>query len=346
MFGISYWFLPLFAGFVWLGTLLAMLGTWLAKGSPHYAWQGVGQHVTYISDVGATRWGRPLFITGSAVMVVVFDLAFISERWLRHKGRLSHNYSTTEKAMSICAIIFAIIGAAGLIFLTIFDTKDYPTVHDSMLGVFILGYIISAIFICAEYQLLGKHFREYRILRTSFWIKLSFIFVELGLAIGFAVTEYTGRLNISGYLEWIVSLVYIFYVWSFIIDFIPAVHTKPQHKRFPPVRRDDDEMAMNTQAQGSVTGGPVYSSGGYGHGQANQSEVDSYGSQQPMAGRENLYNPPQQGVVAPVYNVGGYGQGRGNQAELDNYGSRQPMGGREELYNPPQQGVVAPSRNF
>ena len=81
-----------------------------------------------------------------------------------------------------------------------------------------LGYIFSAIFICAEYQLLGKHFREYRILRTSFWIKLAFIFVELGLAIGFAVTEYTGRLNVSGYLEWIVSLVYIFYVWSVSSD--------------------------------------------------------------------------------------------------------------------------------
>ncbi len=102
---------------------------------------------------------------------------------------------------------------------------------------------------------------------------------------------------------------------------------------------------MNTQAQGSVTGGPVYSSGGYGNGHANQGEEDSYGSQQPMAGRENLYNPSQQGVVAPVYS-GGYGHGRGNQAELDDYGSRQPMAGREELYNPPQQGVVAPSRNF
>jgi len=105
-------------------------------------------------------------------------------------------------------------------------------------------------------------------------------------------------------------------------------------------------MAMNTQAQGSVTGGPVYTSGGYGHGQANQSEADSYGSQQPMAGRENLYNPPQQGVVAPVYSSGGYAQGRGNQAELNNYGNRQPLAGGEELYNPPQQGVVAPSRNF
>ncbi|KAK6406794.1 hypothetical protein LTR81_018620 [Elasticomyces elasticus] len=301
MFGLSYWFLPLFAGCVWLGTLLAMLGTWLAQGSPHYPWQGAGQHVTYISDIGASRWGYPLFIAGSAVMVVVFNLSFLSERWLRHKGRLTHNYTMIEKVLSICAIIGAIAGGFGLIFLTIFNTHLYPRTHISMLGLFIVlisaGYIISAIFICAEYQRLGIHFREYRILRASFWIKLTFIFVEGALAIAFGITEYRGNYNISAYLEWIVSLVYIFYVWSFIIDFIPAVHTKHPDNRFPPVRRADDEMAMNTQAQGSITGGPVYSSGGHGYG----NETDSYGSQQPMA-ESGLYNPPRQGVVAPSAN--------------------------------------------
>lgn len=40
------------------------------------------------------------------------------------------------------------------------------------------GYIISAIFICAEYQRLGIHFREHRVLRASFWLKLAFILVE------------------------------------------------------------------------------------------------------------------------------------------------------------------------
>ncbi len=40
------------------------------------------------------------------------------------------------------------------------------------------GYIISAIFICAEYQRLGIHFRNKRMLRISFWVKLTFIIVE------------------------------------------------------------------------------------------------------------------------------------------------------------------------
>ena len=113
-----------------------MIGHWAAIGAPHYSEEGNGEHVAYISDIGATSWGYPLFIAGSAVAVVTFDIAFISERWLRHRGRLAHNYKTSEKILSGFAIAFAIIGALGLIFLTIFDTKQHHTVHDSMLVVF------------------------------------------------------------------------------------------------------------------------------------------------------------------------------------------------------------------
>jgi hypothetical protein len=46
------------------------------------------------------------------------------------------------------------------------------------------GYVIAAIFICAEYQRLGMAFREHSILAISFWIKLAFIIIEIALAIG------------------------------------------------------------------------------------------------------------------------------------------------------------------
>ncbi|KAF7846061.1 hypothetical protein BT93_L5335 [Corymbia citriodora subsp. variegata] len=183
MFGISYWILPLFAACVWFATLLAMLLVWVTEGSPHLPGFHTTQRIAYISDIGATNL-KPLFIAGSAVTVVVFDLTFISERWLRHKGRLAHNTSRAQKILTVFSIIFAIIGALGLILLTIFDTVHYPNVHDAMLVVFIAGYIISAIFVCAEYQRLGIHFRQYRVLRASFWIKLAFIFVEIALVIG------------------------------------------------------------------------------------------------------------------------------------------------------------------
>ena len=239
-----------------------MLGDWLARGSPHYPEMGENQRIAYISDIGA-QWLKPLFIAGSATMVVVFDFAFISERYLRHKGRLTPNYSKREAALSVGAIIFAIVGAAGLILLSIFDTKRYPNVHDAMLGVFMGGYVISAIFICAEYQRLGIHFRQHRILRGSFWMKLAFIFIEIILGIAFGATQYTNYYNVSAVLEWIIALIYIFYVWSFIIDFLPATKTRAPEDRFPKVRRGDDENALKTQEEGNMTNGPVYSNGGH-----------------------------------------------------------------------------------
>lgn len=114
-----------------------MLCTWISKGEPYYQFMdATNQHIVYISDIGATSWGKPIFITTSAIMVVTFDLVFITERWLRHKAALAPNHSKKEKIMSALAILFSIVGAAGLILLTIFDTAHYPKVHDSMLGVF------------------------------------------------------------------------------------------------------------------------------------------------------------------------------------------------------------------
>ncbi|KAI5193681.1 putative FK506 suppressor Sfk1 [Aureobasidium subglaciale] len=265
MFGISYWILPLFAACCWLGTLLGMLGSWIADGSPRYVSMEPGQKIAYISDIGAQHL-QPLFIAGSAVTVVVFDLVFISERWLRHKGRLAHNTSNVQKGLSIGAVLFAIAGAVGLIVLTILDTVNHPNAHDIGLGIFIIGYIISAIFACAEYQRLGIHFRQYRILRASFWIKLAFIFVEIALAIAFVVLgRHNSQRDSAAILEWIISLVYIIYVGHYAMDFFPAVHSKDH--RFPTV----EEMIETQGGNGpSYSGGPTFS------------ESASYASENPM----------------------------------------------------------------
>ena len=112
-----------------------MLGYWLAAGSPHYSEMSHNQHIAYISDLGAT-FLKPLFITGSTVMVVVFDFTFILERWLRHKNRLTPNYSRKEALLSVGAILAAIAGAVGLILLTIYDIRHHDRMHDICLGVF------------------------------------------------------------------------------------------------------------------------------------------------------------------------------------------------------------------
>jgi hypothetical protein len=62
-------------------------------------------------------------------------------------------------------------------------------------------------------------------LRVSFYIKLMFIIVELALAIAFGVLGNRKSYNHAAVVEWTIALVYTFYVWSFAIDFVPAVRT-------------------------------------------------------------------------------------------------------------------------
>lgn len=113
------------------------------------------QNIAYISDVGASNL-KPLFIAGCVITTVFLDISFLSDRWLRHRGRLVPNATTGEKALSALTIVFAILGTVGLILLSIFDTARHPKLHDVFLLLFIAGYILSAIFICWEYQRLGN----------------------------------------------------------------------------------------------------------------------------------------------------------------------------------------------
>ena len=94
--------------------------------------------------------------------------------------------------------------------------------HDGFLGLFMGGFVLSAIFICAEYQRLGRKYRDTRILAISFWVKLAFIIIEIALAVAFGVLTRNGSKNTGAIVEWIIALVFTFWVISFAIDLWPA----------------------------------------------------------------------------------------------------------------------------
>lgn len=222
MFGISYWVFPIVSGVVWLGTLLGLLIHWnVDTGREIYPSMGPGQTIAYISDVGAAKL-KPLFIAGCVITTIFLDLSFGSDRWLRHKRRLVPNTTLTEKILSALAVVFALVGTVGLILLSIFDTARHPHLHDIFLLLFLAGYIISAIFICWEYQRLGIKYRDQRVLRISFWTKLFFILVEVILAVAFVVCTFTGHTNAGAVLEWTVAFIFSFYIFSFCVDLWPA----------------------------------------------------------------------------------------------------------------------------
>lgn len=293
---IAYWVFPAISALMWLGMLLGMLITWVtAYHHVHYPSMEAGQSIAYISDIGAFQL-KPLFISGSVITVVFLDIGFVAERWLRHTGRLAKNTSTTQKVLSIFSTLSAITGAAGLILLSNFDTYRHSSLHDVFLLIFIAGYVISAIFLCAEYQRLGIHYRHHRILAISFWIKLAFIIVEVILAIVFVSTSYTHHRTEAAIFEWIIAFVFTFYVLSFVLDLLPSVRTK---RHIPQGHKD---MVMSEQGiSGAGIGGVTLQ-----HGRLSQQSTRQGSYEQ------NLTNDsagPNRG--ANKYVVEGQGQPRG-----------------------------------
>ncbi|KAF6827426.1 frag1 dram sfk1 family protein [Colletotrichum plurivorum] len=230
---LSYWVFPIISGLMWLSMLLGMLLYWIIDTDRMiYPSMSSPQTIAYISDVGAYRL-KPLFVTGCVITAVFLDLSFFSDRWLRHKGRLAPNTSAGEKVLFGLTIVFALVGTVGLVCLSIFDTYRHGRLHLLFLLLFIAGYLISAIFICWEYQRLGKKYPEHRSLAASFWIKLVFILVEFSLAVAFIACNFLRRYDVAAILEWIVAFVFSFYIWSFMVDLYPAVRTRDKAMRFP-----------------------------------------------------------------------------------------------------------------
>src|ERR1700749_920811 len=93
-------------------------------------------------------------------------------------------------------------------------------------------------------------FRQHRILRMSFWIKLCFILVEVVLAIAFGVCNFKNKYNAAGVLEWAIAFIFTFYVFSFFVDLLPAVHTKHSAKK----GWQDGETEMQAEANDGMEG--------------------------------------------------------------------------------------------
>ncbi|KAM7197025.1 Frag1/DRAM/Sfk1 family domain containing protein [Naviculisporaceae sp. PSN 640] len=282
MIRISYWVFPIISGVVWLATLLGLLFYWIVDENRRtYPSMDAKQRIAYISDVGASTL-KPLFVAGCVIAGVFLDISFLSDRWLRHRGRLVPNATRGEKILSALCIGFAIIGTVGMIMLSIFDTAHHAKLHDVFLLLFIAGYVFSAICICWEYQRLGNRYKDHRILRTSFWIKLVFVVVEILLSIGFVSFTFTGHYDTAAVFEWIIAFIFSAYLFSFYVDLYPAVKTKdprnlhrkePEKPRYPAVAdasgmsqsQEDREMeeghltSSSLQSDtGALTGGRYY----------------------------------------------------------------------------------------
>ncbi|KII89796.1 hypothetical protein PLICRDRAFT_174631 [Plicaturopsis crispa FD-325 SS-3] len=205
---------PLFGAFIWMGTLWAMLITWLASGRPHYPSQD--GHIAYISDVGAS-FLKPLFVVGCCVTAACFVVALGVERWLRHEGRLVPDMRRRERALSVLAILGALLGGAGLILLSVLDTLRHPSLHRVFLLVFMIGVAFSAIFTVCEYRWLSKTFAHHAALRRAYLLKAIIAGLLILAAIAFGIALYKST-DVGACLEWAIALGFTFYLCTFAYD--------------------------------------------------------------------------------------------------------------------------------
>jgi len=222
--------------------ILTMFLDWYLLGKPRYPSMEASQDIAYISDVGAD-YLKPLFIAMGAASVIIFDIGFLLERWLRHSGKLVHYKSMFQRFLAAGSIVFALLGAIGFILLACFDTRRHKTLHDIFLACFIGGYVISAVFILVEYARLGTHNRAFQIIKVSWWMKLTFVIVEVILAIAFGALNKYKHWNTAAIVEWVIALVYTLWVASFIVDFLPAARVHHHNKGDGDSTLDEEAMA-------------------------------------------------------------------------------------------------------
>ncbi|KAA1467568.1 hypothetical protein DENSPDRAFT_856761 [Dentipellis sp. KUC8613] len=210
----AYVWIPVFGAFIWFGTLLAMILTWVGQSEPHYVSED--GTIPYISDIGADIL-KPLFVTGCSITAVSFVLSLVIERFLRHHGRLHPDMRKREHVFAWLAILGSFIGALGLIFLSIFDTKRFQSAHRAFLLMFMVGVALSAIFTICEYRWLSKDYGGMRELRIAYIMKAIIVGILIILAIAFAVELFQND-NVGGVLEWTIAFLFTLYLLTYAYD--------------------------------------------------------------------------------------------------------------------------------
>jgi len=264
----AYIWVPIFTAFIWFSLLLSMILTWVGTGTPHYVSQD--GDVPYISDIGADIL-KPWFIVGCSITAVGFVLTLLIARVLRKHGRLVASMRRRETVFAWLAVLGSLIGGAGLVLLSVFDTKRHPSIHRGSLLIFMVGVALSAIFSIIEYRWISKDFGGYRALRKAYIMKGVIAGLLIALAIAFAGALYgKGRTstNVGGVIEWVISFGFTLYLLTFAYDLRMS---KGVHKG--ELTRD----ALMREQAGAAPAAYGHNGGHYGHGGYRPS-TDTYGT--------------------------------------------------------------------
>ena len=92
-----------------------------------------------------------------------------------------------------------------------------------------------------------------RTLRISLYVKLFLVTIVITFVTVFGVAYWCGNYNLSVIAEWIVGLVFTFYMWSFIIDFFAVVESDEKSDKVPLLHSSwDEELGLEKPARARV----------------------------------------------------------------------------------------------
>ncbi|GMM53189.1 Sfk1 protein [Starmerella bacillaris] len=223
-----FWLVPVFSGIIWWCMLIVMLSLWSNEGFQTYTWMEKSeQKILYLSDIAAEGHGA-IFIGCAASQGALFVLSLVTETYLRNVGWLRPNHRTYGQVCSGLAIFFAVVGQLGILFVSIFNTREYHHAHISLLVVFIVFVGISAICSCAEYMALDKDYVHKRHMIWGFWLKVVWFVIELVMVIVFGSTQ-KNHVNVPAVFEWIICFLYPFYHLILAWDLWPAIGKRKGH---------------------------------------------------------------------------------------------------------------------
>lgn len=261
-----FWLVPVCSGIIWWCMLISMLALWSNDGFPSYTWMNhPEQKILYLSDIAAeSGFHQSIFIGCSAAQGALFVLALTTETYLRNVGWLRPNHRTWGQICSGVAIGFALVGQLGILFVAIFNTREYHHAHISLLVVFIVFVGISAVCSCVEYYALDRGYVHKRHMIWGFWLKVVWFIVELVMVIVFGSTQHN-HVNVPAVFEWIICFLYPFYHLILAWDLWPAINKSKGHypkyndpypnsadlSKFESISRinSDEELAMNNRTE-------------------------------------------------------------------------------------------------
>lgn len=233
-----HWYIvPIIALVVWWGMLIAMLSAWSLQGRPIYAFMGhVKQDPVYISDIGATNL-QPLFISCAGFQAIFFVGTLLMEHILRTKHKLQPYISPKQPIFGITSVVCSAIGQLGILFVAIFNTKNFHHVHFSMVGIFIAFCFLACLFNFFNSFIFGNFpdrlhpnherviFGEHKwanLYMVSFALKCGWMICAIVFAICFGAYMHEGDNSMSAVFEWTISFWYGLLLVMWCVDLFPS----------------------------------------------------------------------------------------------------------------------------